>query len=232
MLKITGAFIGIVVLVGLSSLAAVYYTASQALTAQLQQTALAVATNLSDSAVPYVLRKDFSGLQRLLKRYGEFSDVAYIMVENRNGVVLAHNPANIPPERQGTYLDFRETVHKTIMANGQPAFVTRVALMNGEIGAVHVAVWESAIRREIEHALYPILHILIMVFLASILVIFFVARRISRPVLALARSADEISHGNFEAPVAVKSKDELGELGHSLERLRSSLKAAITRLRA
>jgi HAMP domain-containing protein len=51
-----------------------------------------------------------------------------------------------------------------------------------------------------------------------------------RPVLELKSIADEISRGHLDTPVSFQSNDEVGELARSLERMRASLKAAMTRL--
>ena len=45
-----------------------------------------------------------------------------------------------------------------------------------------------------------------------------VARRVSRPVLALAEGARRVAAGDFTAAVAIHQRDELGELGRHLQR--------------
>jgi HAMP domain-containing protein len=42
--------------------------------------------------------------------------------------------------------------------------------------------------------------------------------------------ADKVSMGDLETSVAIESNDEIGDLAHSLERMRASLKAAMGRL--
>lgn len=59
-----------------------------------------------------------------------------------------------------------------------------------------------------------------------------VARGIARPVLDLSRAADRISLGDLDAKITVRSRDEIGTLAESIERMRTSLKAAIERMRA
>jgi HAMP domain-containing protein len=230
MLKMIGTFIGIVILAGIGTIGAVYYGLSTALTLQMQQTALAIATNLSDAAVPFVLRKDRESLRELIQKYGELTDVAYTLLEDRNGVIVAHNLSQLPPNTSGSYLDFRRILRATTVIDGEPAFVTRVPLMNGEIGTVHVAIWQAAIQREIKEIVLPIVQILLFIVLMAIFLGLFIARRMTKPILSLARAADQISRGNFDIPVAVNSNNELGELARSMERLRSSLKAAMIRL--
>jgi methyl-accepting chemotaxis protein PixJ len=58
------------------------------------------------------------------------------------------------------------------------------------------------------------------------------SRRIVKPILHLSHAADQISLGELDAQIRVKSRDEIGTLAESIERMRTSLKAAIERMRA
>jgi len=60
----------------------------------------------------------------------------------------------------------------------------------------------------------------------------YVARALNRPFLELVEQADRISKGEFMVPLELKRTDEIGEIARSLERMRSSLHAAVTRLEA
>jgi len=74
-------------------------------------------------------------------------------------------------------------------------------------------------------------------FMASLLVVFVLAFivlnvalsvLILRPIIRMARAADDVSTGNFEVPeFAVRGRDEIAVLGTSFNRLRRSLEKAI-----
>ena len=53
----------------------------------------------------------------------------------------------------------------------------------------------------------------------------------TRPIRRLRHVADSMSKGDLDTPVSVgiESHDEIGDLARSLERMRSSLKAAMSR---
>lgn len=57
-----------------------------------------------------------------------------------------------------------------------------------------------------------------------------VSHSITTAVTTLTQAAERISMGDLDAGVVLKSKDELGELAQSFERMRASLKAAMERL--
>jgi len=54
---------------------------------------------------------------------------------------------------------------------------------------------------------------------------------VTRPVRHLVEVTDNISMGNLDMPIEVTSRDEIGELQESIERMRVSLKTAIERLK-
>jgi HAMP domain-containing protein len=67
--------------------------------------------------------------------------------------------------------------------------------------------------------------------LVSVGTIFVVVRQAMRPVVALTEAADQISLGEgLEAPIRSTSVDEIGRLTKSIDRLRASMKAAMSRL--
>jgi len=57
----------------------------------------------------------------------------------------------------------------------------------------------------------------------GLLVAWFIARQLARPISALIKSADRIGEGDYTRPLHVARRDELGELQHALERMRQKL---------
>ncbi|MBI2877172.1 MAG: HAMP domain-containing protein [Candidatus Tectomicrobia bacterium] len=53
---------------------------------------------------------------------------------------------------------------------------------------------------------------------------FFQTRRISRPILELKRATEELANGNFDQPLEVKSRDEIGQLAASFSQMCQRLK--------
>jgi HAMP domain-containing protein len=65
--------------------------------------------------------------------------------------------------------------------------------------------------------------------LAGVILSVFLVRGIIRPIRWLSAVAGKMSTGDLETPVEIESRDEIGELARSLERMRASLKAATLR---
>ena len=58
-----------------------------------------------------------------------------------------------------------------------------------------------------------------------------ITRSITHPIANLVEVADNLSMGNLDVSIKVTSRDEIGELQESIERMRVSLKTAIERLK-
>lgn len=64
------------------------------------------------------------------------------------------------------------------------------------------------------------------------LIMFFVGRRFTKPVLQLADIAKDMSELNFDVKYPVKSKDEIGELGRSINTLSEKLEKTVSELKS
>ena len=61
--------------------------------------------------------------------------------------------------------------------------------------------------------------------------IYFYARSVIHPIRQLSEIADKISMGELDTPIKINEKGEVGALAESIERMQTSVKAAIERLR-
>jgi HAMP domain-containing protein len=97
---------------------------------------------------------------------------------------------------------------------------------------VHVGFWGDAVDQEVQSVLLPMIGIIAMVPLVGALLSFLIANWIVRPIVGLTEVADKVTRGDLDMSIGqcVVSRDEIGELARSLERMRSSLRAAMLRL--
>jgi methyl-accepting chemotaxis protein len=72
--------------------------------------------------------------------------------------------------------------------------------------------------------------VILIALLIAIGVIYYYSRSVIRPILYLSEVADKISMGELDTPIRVKAKGEVGVLAESIERMQTSVKAAIERL--
>ena len=158
--------------------------------------------------------------------------VAYAYVEDGEGKLIAHAPTDMPNQ-----LIRRPSLEPRLMTGEQLVdyrneivydYAQRSGLNNRFV--VHLGIWQDSVLIETWSVLGPIL-------LAVVLLIFCAAAAFSvllgdlhRPLLELVEQSTRISKGDFSVTLATKRDDELGDLARSLERMRSSLRAVLSRI--
>lgn len=176
------------------------------------------------------------------KRYQELRDelvktttrpaVAYAYVEDSDGKLIAHAPKDLPNQ-----LIRRPLLEPRLMTGEQLVgyrneivydYAQRSGLNNRFV--VHLGIWQDSVVAETWSVLGPILLAVILLILCAAAVFLVMLRDLHRPLLELVEQSTRISKGNFSVALATKRDDELGDLARSLERMRSSLRAVLSRI--
>jgi two-component system, cell cycle sensor histidine kinase and response regulator CckA len=230
--KITTAFSGLLIVLGICVIGIVYILTGNALRRQVDLRSAAIASNLSDAAAGYVAKKSTLELDALIAKYGRLDGVAYAYIQGPKGDILAGSLQPFPVELKNSSElgDQRTSVSRTTNIRGKPVYETQMPILDGQLGAVHVGLWADAVQRDVRDTVLPIVALIALCLVIGIVISVIIAGRTIRPILELKSSADEISRGNLDASVSVQGNDEVGELARSLERMRASLKAAMLRL--
>jgi methyl-accepting chemotaxis protein len=72
--------------------------------------------------------------------------------------------------------------------------------------------------------------VILLVLVVLLAVIYLYSRSVIGPIRQLSEVANKISMGELDAPIEVKATGEVGVLAESIERMQTSVKAAIERL--
>lgn len=230
--KIPCAFAGIMALLGLLVIVSVYRLTGKALRSHLDQQAMVIATNLSDGAMDHLMTRNFSELNALITKYARLDGMAYAFIKGEEGEIVAHSFETFPPElSESLPADApRQAMRRTLTLNGRSVHEIRLPIPEGKAGVTHVGIWEDRIEDEIYRTIVPIVGLVALILLAGVVFSVFLARGIVHPIRQLTDIAVSISLGNLDTPIDIESRDEIGELARSLERMRASLKAAMVRL--
>ena len=233
--KIGGTFAGVTLLLGLFVLIAVYQVTKNALRDQLDQRVLLIANTLSDAAAGHIAGGNLLALHALARKYTLLDGVAFAFIENNKGEVVVHTLGDFPPELQQRLpiTEQRQISRRRLFLGGRAVYSTTVPILEGQLGAVHVGFWGDTLENEVQRELRPLLTIMAVVPLIGALISFLLAHWIVSPIAGLTAIADKVTMGDLETSVSgkcVRSRDEIGDLARSLERMRSSLKAAMMRL--
>jgi len=230
--RIAYTYGALILILGLFVVALVYQSMVHAARAQIDRRIAAIAADLSDAAAGLTSDRELSELRALVARYGRLDGVAYVFVEDRAGGVRAHNLKPFPLyllqpvalEERGEF----QRLHQRY--NGKNVYEARAPILDGQWGAVHLGFWTDALDEEVRRAVLPVVALIAAAVIASLVLAILLAHGIIHPIRQLTDAAGKISTGDLETPIFSESKDEVGELARSLERMRASLKAAIWRL--
>ncbi|HJU62374.1 MAG TPA: HAMP domain-containing protein [Candidatus Binatia bacterium] len=232
--KIGGIYTAVMLILSILVIAAMYQLTKNMLRDQLDKRALAVATNLSDAAAGHLAGRNLLALNALARKYSLLDGVAYVFVKDNKGQILAHTLVTFPSEL-GEKLPAgqREALRRELSLGGRPVYETSAPVLEGQMGSVHVGFWADAMEAEIQNALLRVVGIISIIPLVGALLSFLLAHWIVQPIKGLTEVADKVTRGDLETSVSekfVETRDEIGDLARSLERMRSSLKAAMLRL--
>jgi len=227
------SFVGVVAAFGLFTIFLVQFTLTASLRRHAIERARVTAVNVSDNAASYIFKNNSAALRELLRKLTVRREVAYVVVQNRAGRIFAHSFSVLPEEIQNEpALSTAQTQSLRSFRLGE-GMVDELAVpvLDGQAGVVRLGLWRDEIATEIDRTVQPIVKLLLLVVGAGVLVAIYLAWRINRPILRLVRAAQRISSGDLDAPsLGTEDRSEFGELSRALERMRSSIKAALVRL--
>jgi HAMP domain-containing protein len=226
--KISTTFSGLILVLGLLVIGIVYYFTGNALQRQVDLRSTALAANLADAAAGLVTRKSTLELDALVAKYGRLDGVAYALIQDPKGEMLASSMQPFPAELKE--VGGSSAASRVTKVRGKSVYETRSALLDGQLGTVRVGLWEETVQDDMRATLLPIVGLIVACLALGVGLSIMLASKTIRPILDLKAIADEISRGRLDTTVLIQSNDEVGELGRSLERMRASLKAAMIRL--
>jgi sensor histidine kinase regulating citrate/malate metabolism len=233
--KIGGTFAAVMLILGMVVVAAVYQLTKDALRDQLDQRVLVIANNLSDAAAGHMAARNLLALNAVASKYTLIDGVAYVFIEDSKGEIVAPASGSLPAElrERPPAAAQRQVYRRELSVGGKTVYETAVPVLEGQVGSVRVGFWADTVEKESQRVLLPLIGIAAIVPFVGALLSFLLAHWIVRPIVGLTRIADKVTMGDLETSVSgkcVKSRDEIGDLARSLERMRSSLKAAMLRL--
>ena len=229
--RMVTTFTCIVAMLGLVTITLVYFTVKSSLRYHAIERARVTAINVSDSAAGYILKKNAKGMRELLQKRTNRSELAYILVQNNSKKIYAHTFEVLPEELENASSEVGGQGERSLRLGGAAVIEVSVPILEGRSGTVRIGIWQKEIDGEISRAITPLIKALSLVVIGAILMAIYLAWKINRPIVRLVRSAQKISDGDLDAPsFGTADKTEFGELARALERMRSSIKAALARL--
>jgi sensor histidine kinase regulating citrate/malate metabolism len=164
---------------------------------QMDESAVVMATNLSDAAAGYLASKDVLPLKTTVTKYARLNRVAYAFIKDREGKVIAHSLATFSPELEEelTSDQRRQVSRREVTLQGKTVYETREPILEGRLGTAHIGIWADAVEREINHALLMFLWPITLGILAVVIIVVILARPLIRALRRLIDKVDDFLNG-------------------------------------
>ena len=173
--------------------------------------AQALAQTLATSAAGWLAARDISGLQELVEAQRRYPQLAFAMLLDREGRVLAHTEH----ARQGQYVrDLPREAKLTLLAR-DPTLVDAIApamLAGHAVGWARVGIGQQEAREKLDAITRNgVFYALAAIVIGSILALL-MGNRMTRKLYALRRVSETVRAGHQEVRVPDLGGDEVGQL--------------------
>jgi len=195
-----------------------------------------IGENISQYSSTQILEEDREGLRLIVSDLHAFELMEYLIIYDREFNVLADNfNEQVPEELKNRPANLENRIIQpqiiNLSGNTVDCYDIFVPVEEGEVGFIRLGMKKEYIDQKVGVTNQFILIMIVVLTFLGIIIVYFVANKIIRPIIYLTNRANEISKGNLEELVAAKTGDEIQYLAESIERLRESLKMALERLK-
>ena len=231
--KIASLTIAIALSVAVLILIPVRGVVINAFRAELGKKASSIAANLSDRIANFILLGDkFQTEKAFYEVLEQEPDLEYIFVTDEAGVMFAHTfdkgvPAGVlswnPLNAKVSNIQLLKTEKGDIRDVG-------VNVFEGMKAELHLGIREDSLKDTLLKMRYLTLPAIVFAILLGAAASILLSRFITNPLSEFTGFAKVLGKGEFGGRVEVRSRDEIGELAHSFNKLSMELKAAMEKM--
>jgi len=230
-LLLSNLFLGILLVIIVNS------NVTSSLETELIERGRTVATDIARFSAPQIIDSDEVGLKQIITKSLSSSSesMEYIIIYDENYQILtdtynAQVPIEIAQKRiEDRVTDIPEIIN--IPALNVACYDIIVPVEDGDVGYVRTGMKTGYIEEKVAKSINFIIVTIALVTLIGILITYFLAARITSPIIYLTERANEISKGKLEEKIVADTNDEIKYLAEAVERLRESLNLALVRLK-
>lgn len=232
--RLTRWFGAIAVMLSVASFLLIYSRLSHLLQRHGNERGRAVAMSLVDAVTSQLMSGDKAQLRSLLQNRLSRDDLAYILVfdADQTPIVYAGPEVSEPAEALRAGLTVDAQGERSTRLHSRFAYDFLAPIDNGRLGHVQVGLWRARIEDQVRKVLFVVAVLLVAMTYGATLGARRLFARITRPLEELVASAEGLSRGDLETPIVIFAAGPMAQLGDSLERVRNTLKPAISHLKA
>lgn len=197
-----------------------------------RENGLRLVTIFAFSSVPALVADDFLGLRQLVNSLGREGDVHYAMLLGLDGRVLIHTRVN------ETGAKYQDPLTRRALAAPGPLFqetrsprgeilydfAAPVLVLNQRRAVARIGISIGDELRLIRRTRNTIVSLGVLTLVAGLVWAHLQARRLTRPIQALAHGARAVARGDLTHRITLHRQDELGQLAEAFNRMAESLR--------
>ncbi len=190
-----------------------------------------IAQQFAASAKNPLVTRDELTLSLLVRDALKDPDVAYVIVADEDGKIVAHGDLNAigkKYQRSASLTPLANTVlvqSYNDQAGGEIIdFAVPLEFSNVRVGALYLGFSDRSIRQTIARARGQTIWITGLMIIGGILGAVGLAIVLTRPLLKLAQGTKAVAAGNFDVVLPISSRDEIGDLTESFNEMAKNLK--------
>ncbi|MFW5489278.1 MAG: ATP-binding protein [Desulfovibrio sp.] len=189
-----------------------------------------IASSIANISAEILLERDPATIQSIIDEYLKINGTAYVFVRGHTGEIIAHTfVPSVPPIVQDIPISPMPQV-RTITIGPHSYFDVSCPILAGVAGAVHVGMDKALIHSYIVNAIIKQQALMFCIFLISLIILFALVGRVSKPLTQLTIYAQRLAAHEFEARVNIRSSDEVGILARSMQSMGQELSTLISGL--
>jgi len=197
---------------------------------ELQRQGLVLANNLAHNSERAFITEKFSSMMNYVFIMSNEEYVTYVMIRDSDGVIKAHSDiGKMGKTMSNAFLaaSFNESGSYIQVSNGARGEQFDIAvpiISQGEsVGVAQIGYSLEGLSESVASARKQVLIIALVSVIFGVLCAWFLWRVIANPILTLSKTAKAIAAGDLEKRAEIDSKDEIGELAQSFNRMTESL---------
>src|SRR6267142_6709816 len=203
----------------------------QALTEAVTKRGLSMAANLAAGGKSALATNDDLALNILIKEALRDRDVAYVVFADEKGVVHAHSDVTLlgkplvrpeglkPPDKELLVQTYKRSADEEIIDISVPLVFSKTPL-----GTLYVGFGTGSITAAVSQARNQAVVITAFMVVLGLGGAVVLATLLARPIYRLMEATDAVAQGDFSVSVPVTTRDELGVLTESFNRMARSLR--------
>ena len=205
--------------------------ATDSLRAEITKRGSTIAQHLAASAKNPLVTRDELTLSLLVRDALKDADVAYAIVADEDGKIVAHGDLNAigkPYQRPAALAPLAKAL--LVRSYKDPAggeiidFAVPMEFSQVRVGALYLGFSDRSIRQTIERARGQTIWITGLMIIGGVAGAVGLAIILTRPLLKLAQGTKTIAAGSFDVVLPVASNDEIGDLTESFNEMAKNLR--------